>query len=267
MCAREFTESDFMITVMAIGPDKASRHLFDPTGYIYSRIVEEIAERLISEVELENKNNYLILVDDGVTRGQSAAVSLATHLGLYAQCKFVKTGNGQEELRILEPTQRERDNNKLPRVISAGHLFDTSEFKVIHICLPKTPFLFGDSSTDGLTGNFIAQVCKLFGADISSQVIGVMIIGLQADCRQLTKVNLPEPTSVATIQLALARKVKTLAAAWNGVCRGGGVDDKPPLAVGLIGVPNSTHQATGASANSFTHSRLVVTHLFLLNLV
>jgi hypothetical protein len=65
--------------------------------------------------------------------------------------------------------------------------------------------------------------------------------------------------SVATIQLALARKVKTLAAAWNSVCRGEGKDDRPPLIVGLVGVPNSTHRATGANTNSFVATRLVST--------
>jgi hypothetical protein len=142
------------------GVDQLQKAYFDSTGVIKSWVVADQGLPALTPEEVK-KSNFLLLVDDGVTRGKSDALSLASSLSLYAQCKFEKDENGEEELKILQPTQKEHDSDQLPKVISASHLFEDSEFQVIHICMPKTPIFFGNSDTAGLTEKFIAQVSEL----------------------------------------------------------------------------------------------------------
>jgi hypothetical protein len=188
--------------------DDLQRSYFDKTGVIKSWILADQGSPSLTSEELE-QSNFLLVVDDGVTRGKSNALSLASSLALYAQCTFEKTEEGEEELKILQPTQKERDSDQLPKVISASHLFEDAEYQVIHLCMPKTPIFFGNSDNPGLTEKFIDQVSKLFGVSIGPKLIGVILVGLQADCKQLTKTNFKEqPVTVQTLQTALGRKIK-----------------------------------------------------------
>ena len=226
--------------VSSANVDELRKSYFDPTGVIKSWIVEGQGPPSMFPEELE-KSNFLLIVDDGVTRGKSNALSLASNLGLYAQCTFGKNEDGEEELKILQPTQKERDSDQLPKVICAGHLFEDSEYRTIHICLPKIPIFFGNSDNSGLTENFIDQVSKLLGVQIGPKLIGVILVGLQADCKQLARTNFEEQSvTVQTLQTALGRKIRELSQAWNTVCRAKNTDKMPPLAVGVIGVPDST---------------------------
>jgi hypothetical protein len=248
------------------GIDKLQRDYFDSTGVMKSWIIESLGGPSLTPEEVK-ENNFLLIVDDGVTRGQSSAVSLASSLGLYVQCKFGKNENGEEELKLLQPTQKDRDHDQLPKVIEAGHLFALSEFRVIHICLPKTPIFLGDSTadgTDGLMEKFISQVSSLLGVLIGFRLIGTMLVGLQAGCKQLTKANFNERITVKTVQVALGRKLGNLAKAWNDICRGEDQESKPPLVVGVIGVPDSSLQQVKEESSGFLPERLVTystTHL------
>jgi hypothetical protein len=124
--------------------------------------------------------------------------------------------------------------------------------------MPKTPIFFGNSDTAGLTENFIAQVSELLGVSIGFKLIGVILIGMQADCKQLTKTTLEQPITVQTLQTALGRKIKNLAQAWNTICRREDSTLMPPLAVGVIGVPDSSLRVVRKDPLGFSPDRLVI---------
>jgi hypothetical protein len=227
--------------------DKVERKHFDEAGYIQSW---DQMEPSLSLDELRN-NKFVIIVDDGVTKGHSNALSLASAPHHYAQCTFTKNEQGEENLVLLPP-----DRNNPCKIIDGAHLFADSEFLVIHICMPKTPIFLGDNKTAGVTERFVGQVAQLFGASVGVKLLGVMMVGLQADCKFLTKQKLAAPMTVGTVQQALTRKMKELAAGWNEICRGES-SDLPPLAVGILGVPALSLKVIEGAEAGFTSFRLV----------
>jgi hypothetical protein len=99
-------------------------------------------------------------------------------------------------------------------------------------------------------------------------LIGVILIGLQADCKQLAKTNFEDqPVTIQTLQTALGRKIKDLAQAWNDICRGEDTTSKPPLAVGVIGVPDSSLRVVREDPSGFSPDRLVFELLPILSFI
>jgi hypothetical protein len=178
-------------------------------------------------------------------------LSIASALHLYAQCAFKKNEQGEEELVLLV-----QDPTNPCKIINGAHLFADSEFMVIHISMPKTPIFLGDTKTEGLTSRFIGQVAQLFGASIGFKVIAVLMVGLQADCKFLTKHRHAAPMTVGTVELALKHKVKELGVAWNDICRVED-DELPPLAVGVLGVPTLSLKVVPDNDGGFVSNRLV----------
>jgi hypothetical protein len=223
------------------------RQYYNEEGYIQSW---DQVQPALSLDELK-KNKFVLVVDDGVTKGHSHALSIASALHLYAQCAFRKNGQGEEELVLLP-----QDPTNPCKIINGAHLFADSEFLVIHICMPKTPIFLGDMNTEGVTGRFVGQVCQLFGANIGFKLLAVIMVGFQADCKFLTKHGHGAPMTVGTVELALKRKIKELGVAWNDTCRVEG-DELPPLAVGVLGVPTLSLKVVQDDGGSFTSNRLV----------
>jgi hypothetical protein len=83
----------------------------------------------------------------------------------------------------------------------------------------------------------------------------------------LAKTNFEDqPVTVQTLQTALGRKIKDLAQAWNAICRGEDTTLMPPLAVGVIGVPDSSLRVVREDLSGFSPDRLVFDFLPILDL-
>ncbi len=121
----------------------------------------------------------LIVIDDGMTvcQGQQrVAVSYASHLGMYAQATLTSSDEKQEDLRL-------RKFDVFP-VIDASHMFFEAPYAVVHVSLKDIPIFLGNGKKClGVTSNIVAQVSHLFGVNLEENIMGVVLVGLQADCK------------------------------------------------------------------------------------
>jgi hypothetical protein len=236
-----------LITVATVNRYELPRSFFDKTGEIKVWASPKNTPRLPVELIGSNNEKFLIVVDDGVTIGASCAVSFASSLSMYLQAR-VEVVNGS-------PVLRRATFERVRKVIDGRHIFASAGYKVIHITIPKCPIFLGNSEMGGLGAEFIHQVGGLLGFDqgVYPRILGVVLMGLQADSKYISGAALTEAVTVESIEMALEAKLNDLHDAWSATCAEGRAPGEPPFVLGVLGAGTQTlHVRENAQGRFFT---------------
>jgi hypothetical protein len=206
------------------------RSFFASTGEIKIWALPKVSAKVPFELLGANKEKFIILVDDGVTIGATCALSYASSLSMYLQARL-EVDNGHVVLRQMT-------FEKVRKIIDGSHLFSASGYQVIHVTIPRCPIFLGNSDMDGLGPDFVKQLGQLLGFDngVYPRVLGVVLMGLQADSRYISGAALPEAVTVESIEMGLEAKLISLQEAWASSCAQGRPAGDPPFILGVLGV-------------------------------
>jgi hypothetical protein len=92
---------------------------------------------------------------------------------MYAQASLTHDSHGKEELIP-------RRFDTLP-VIDASVIFSEAAFVAVHVSLRDEPIVLGNGKNHrGITSNIVKLVGDLFGVNLESNVMGIILLGLQA---------------------------------------------------------------------------------------
>ncbi len=168
-------------------------------------------------------------------------------LSMYLQAR-VEVVNGS-------PVLRRATFERVRKVIDGRHIFASAGYKVIHITIPKCPIFLGNSEMGGLGAEFIHQVGGLLGFDqgVYPRILGVVLMGLQADSKYISGAALTEAVTVESIEMALEAKLNDLHDAWSATCAEGRAPGEPPFVLGVLGAGTQTlHVRENAQGRFFT---------------
>ncbi len=174
----------------------------------------------------------LIIIDDGVPvctppSRLPVAISYASHLGMYAQASLTQNSHGKEELTL-------RRLNVLP-VIDTSAIFSNALFVTVHVLLRDEPIILGNGkSHHGVTANIVKLVGELFKVNLESNVMGVILLGLQADCKVIASKEIKGMT-MGAFKDSLIGCLEVLHRQLNERYRSEGCGI-PPVMLGVVGV-------------------------------
>jgi hypothetical protein len=198
-------------------------------GYDYVDRVGEILELKRGVVRPDMKRAdiasrpVLIIIDDGVPvctppSRLPVAISYASHLGMYAQASLTHDSHGKEELTL-------RRFDILP-VIDASVIFSEAA---------DEPIVLGNGKNHrGITSNIVKLVGELFGVNLESNMMGVILLGLQADCKVIASKDIKGMT-MGAFEDSLVGRLEVLHQQLNEKYRPEGCD-MPPVMLGVVGV-------------------------------
>jgi hypothetical protein len=155
------------------------------------------------------------------------AVSYASHLGMYAQATLARNSHGKEELTL--------SRFNVLSVIDASVVFSSALFATVHVSLQDQPIILGDGRRcPGVTANIVKLVGDLFKVNLENNIMGVVLLGIQADCKVIARKEVLG-MKMGDFEDSIAGRLETLYSKLNEKYRPLGCDT-PPVMVGLIGV-------------------------------
>jgi hypothetical protein len=146
---------------------------------------------------------------------------------MYAQASLTVNSHGKEQLtpRLI---------GAVP-VIDASVIFAHALFVSVHVSLRDQPIVMGDGKHHrGVTSNIVKLVGGLFGVNLESNVMGVVLLGLQADCKVVALKEIKGLT-MGAFEDSLVGRLEILHQELNEKYRPEGCG-MPPVMLGVVGV-------------------------------
>jgi hypothetical protein len=238
-------------TVATVSGYELPRSFFTSTGEIKIWALPKKPTKMPLKLLGANKEKFIILVDDGVTIGKTCAVSYASSLSMYVQARL-EVENGRVVLRRTT-------FDTVRKVIDGRHLFAASGYQVIHVTIPRCPIFLGNTEMEGLGNDFVKQLGQLLGFDrgVYPRILGVVMMGLQADSRYISGAALDKAVTVESIEMGLEAKLNNLQEAWAASCAQDRPAGDPPFVLGVLGVGTRSLHVRNDNHGRFSVERLV----------